>query len=181
MLRLGLFVTWVVICVAAVLHADCPPISRDETPPLYLELQTAKSAQEAQKISAKLWEIWLTAPDEPAQELLNDALGLREIGDYLTAIKILDRLIAYCPEYAEGHNQRAFMYFLVQNYGAALVDVDNALAKNSRHLGALTGKALILIALKRPSEADLVLRQALALNPWLAERRFLSGLGAQEL
>lgn len=181
MRRLGFFVIWVVIGAAQVAFARCPPISLDQTAPLYLELQTATSAEEARQISSKLWEIWLTAPDEPAQELLDEALGLRRVGDYLSAIKILDRLIAYCPDYSEGHNQRAFMYFLVQNYEAALFDVDNAVLKNPRHLGALTGKALILMALKRRGEADLVLRQALALNPWLSERRFLSGLGAQEL
>jgi hypothetical protein len=41
------------------------------------------------------------------------------------------------------------------------------------HLGALTGKALTLIAMDRRDEAQGVLRTALAINPWLSERALL--------
>jgi hypothetical protein len=41
------------------------------------------------------------------------------------------------------------------------------------HLGALTGKALTLIAMDRRDEAQDVLRAALAINPWLSERALL--------
>ncbi|WP_375281598.1 tetratricopeptide repeat protein [Pseudooctadecabacter sp.] len=42
-------------------------------------------------------------------------------------------------------------------------------------MGALTGKALTLIELDRNEEAQEVLRAALRINPWLAERALLDG------
>ena len=52
----------------------------------------------------------------------------------------------------------------------ALDDLDRALARSPEHLGALTGRAMALMALGRDSDALSDLRSALALNPWLKER-----------
>lgn len=41
------------------------------------------------------------------------------------------------------------------------------------HVAALSGKALTLIGMGRDKEAQIVLRAAHALNPWLSERRLL--------
>ncbi|MEL7462256.1 MAG: tetratricopeptide repeat protein, partial [Pseudomonadota bacterium] len=85
----------------------------------------------------------------------------------------LNRLVDYCPDYAEGYNQRAFAAFLQADYDAALADLDLALDRSPTHLGALSGKALTLMGMGRNDIAQDVLREALALNPWLPERRFL--------
>jgi len=50
------------------------------------------------------------------------------------------------------------------------------IALSPRHTGALTGRALTLMALGRTAEARADLLVALALNPWLPERRFLDQL-----
>ena len=39
------------------------------------------------------------------------------------ATDALDRLVEYCPNYAEGYNQRAFVSFLRQDFEAALVEL----------------------------------------------------------
>ena len=100
---------------------------------------------------------------------------------FVGAIDVLDRLVAYCPDYAEGWNQRAFVHFLRQDFEAALTDLDAAIALNPRHVGALSGKALTLIGLGRKAEAELALRAALALNPWLSERHLLEGLAGEDI
>jgi tetratricopeptide (TPR) repeat protein len=86
----------------------------------------------------------------------------------------LNRLIEYCPAYAEGYNQRAFTNYLQQDFEAALVDLDRALNILPTHVAALSGKALTLMGLGRSAEAQEVLRAALALNPWLQERALLA-------
>jgi len=83
--------------------------------------------------------------------------------------------VDYCPAYAEGYNQRAFVNFLRQNFAPALEDLDRALALSPRHIAALSGKALTLMGLGRDAEAQDVLRSALELNPWLNERHLLKG------
>jgi len=94
--------------------------------------------------------------------------------DLLGARDTLDQLVAYCPEYAEGYNQRAFARFLRADYQLALDDLDIALGLSPRHTGALTGKALTLIRLGRDPEAQAILREAVALNPWLNERALIT-------
>ena len=89
--------------------------------------------------------------------------------------------MAYCPDYAEGYNQRAFVSFLAHDFEAALVDLEATLALNPRHIGALSGKALTLIGLGRREDGQATLRAALALNPWLSERALLETPPGEEL
>jgi tetratricopeptide (TPR) repeat protein len=90
-------------------------------------------------------------------------------------------LIDYCPDYAEGYNQRAFVSFLTEDFEGALPDLDRTLELSPTHVGALAGKALTLLALSRQDEGQKVLKQALALNPWLSERALLSEPPGQDI
>ena len=171
------------LALASPALADCPPppdISQDEAR-LIAEIRVAPNDYAAQKISNQLWALWAKAPDEAAQALLDRGMAARVGYDFLGAIEAFDRLTAYCPDYAEGYNQRAFVNFLRQDYEAALVDLELAIERSPRHIAAIAGKALTLIGLKRDAEAQRVLREALALNPWLAERRYLTDPDATDL
>ena len=155
----------------------CPAVSDQSARAAELleGLQAAGSERAAAPYAAHLWEIWLTAPDAKAQEMLNTGIARREAFDFAGADEAFNALTAYCPGYAEGYNQRAFSRFLQQDYDAALTDLDLALQRAPEHIGALSGKALTLMGLGRDIEAQKVLRAALVLNPWLSERSLLSG------
>ncbi len=163
--------------------ADCPAapdIAAGETA-LFDRIAEAETEMAAREISGGLWELWTQAPDPAAQALLDRGMTARAAFDFLAAREALDRLVDYCPDYAEGWNQRAFVSFLTEDYAAALDDLEVALALNPRHVGALSGKALTLIGLERKAEAELALRAALALNPWLSERHLLPGLSGEDI
>ncbi len=147
---------------------------------LLAEVEVAKTEAAARVISDKMWELWTDAPDEVAQALLDRGMASRNGRNFIEALDAFNRLVAYCPDYAEGYNQRAFIKYLTRNFRAALPDLDRALAITPKHLGALSGKALSLMALGLKDEARRVLRQAVDLNPWLAERRLLERGGALE-
>jgi Flp pilus assembly protein TadD len=83
-------------------------------------------------------------------------------------------LVEYCPDYAEGYNQRAFASFLRRDYNAALVDLNKALEIMPNHIAALSGKGMTLMGMGRNEEGQEALRGALALNPWLAERALIT-------
>lgn len=139
------------------------------------QMQLAPNEGAAQALAGEMWELWLDAPDGVAQFMLDEGLAHLRYGDYAASRTVLSDLIEYCPNYAEGYNQRAYAAFLSFDFDAALVDLDIAIALQPAHLGALTGKARTLIELGRDDEAQEVLRAALAINPWLAERALLIG------
>ena len=157
--------------------ADCAPMpDRDDLKDeLYADLRLAPDQGAARVVSERLWAIWLTAPDSPAQQMLDEGLGRIQMGDLNGARSALSALIEYCPDYAEGYNQRAYAAFLSRDYPAALADLDLAIEREPRHLGALTGKALTLIGMGDVDAAQVPLRTALRLNRWLSERAYLTG------
>ena len=158
--------------MSAPAFASCPapPDITAEMDVLIAEIRAAPGEQSAREISGKMWQLWLQAPDAVAQEALDNGMRRRAEFDFLGALDHYDRLIAYCPDYAEGYNQRAFVHFLTENYKKALVDLDAALERSPRHVGVLSGRALTLMNLGRPEEARAQLIDALDINPWLSER-----------
>ncbi|WP_420584635.1 tetratricopeptide repeat protein [Ruegeria sp.] len=145
------------------------------------EIQQAENEQAARALSNQLWEFWTDAPDESAQAVLDRGMTRRNAWDLLGAIEDFDKLIAYCPSYAEGYNQRAFAHFLRQDFEAALPDLDRAIELSPNHVAAISGRALTLLGLQRIDEAREALQQALELNPWLSERHLLGPGGPLEL
>ena len=158
-------------------HADCPapPDISAAQNALLAEARSLPNGRQAREISNRLWELWAKAPDEVAQDLLDQGMAARASFNFVAATEALDRLVNYCPDYAEGYNQRAFVNFLREDYEAALVDLNLALERQPKHVAAMSGKALTLIGLGRDQEAQDVLREAVKLNPWIPEAGLLRG------
>lgn len=165
-------ITLSVLISGAALAETCPasPDLSGDLPALLLELQGAQDAAQAKQISGRLWALWSMAPNEQAQSILDAGLTRFRSYDYAGAVKEFDRLVAYCPAYAEGYNQRAFVNYLRQDYDTALVDLDRAIDLSPHHIGAVSGRALTLMGLGRTDEARSAMLAAIALNPWLPER-----------
>ncbi|MFY0660649.1 MAG: tetratricopeptide repeat protein [Shimia sp.] len=160
------------LTAGAVQASECPqaPDHSAAVDALIAQVQVADNQMTAQEISNDMWALWADAPDEAAQEILDRGMAKRSSWDLLGAREEFDRLVHYCPEYAEGYNQRAFVNFLQQDFEAALPDLNRAIELSPRHVAALSGRALILIGLGREAEAQDALAAALELNPWLPER-----------
>jgi len=153
--------------------AETCPVAADHSAQLsdiVSSLQLSRGAGEARVLTDQLWELWTDAPDQRAQSLLDQGMQQRSAFNLMASRNTLDQLVEYCPDYAEGYNQRAFSNYLQQNFEAALVDLDRAIALVPNHIAAISGRGLTLMGLGRHDEAQEALRAALALNPWLAER-----------
>ena len=172
------------ICLAApaVASAQCPELPpRSETHTrLMAEVANAGSEAEARALNNQLWEIWTTAPDQTAQEILRRGMERRASYDFAGALHDFATLIDYCPHYAEGYNQRAFVNFIRGNHQQALTDLERALQITPDHIGVISGMALTLMELGQLREGQVVLREALKLNPWLPERHRLIPLDQLE-
>lgn len=171
------------ILAAPAMAQTCPkgPDTAAERAAVIADLQKAKSAQEAAGLMTDFWMIQMRAPDIEAQAMLNAAVAQRNQGDLSASIDTLNRLIQRCPDYIEGYNQRAFDEYLAHKDKAALNDSNHVLARAADHIGALSGKALVLMRLGRIAEARQVLEKAVKLNPWLPERHLLTSPPGQSL
>lgn len=161
----------------------CPPnkdISEAETT-LYSRIQALPGGAGVGPLNSELWALWTDAPDMRAQDLLDDGMEALRLGDFGYAAQQLDALIDYCPDYAEGYNQRAFVHYLQLEFSPALEMLNAAEERSPRHTGVLTGKALTLIGMGREDEAQEPLQKAVALNPWLSERALLVEPPGQDL
>ena len=141
---------------------------------LIAEARSSEDEAAGRVVSGKMWQLWLQAPDEASQTVLDRGMEMRRSYDFSGAIKEFDALIAYCPEYSEGYNQRAFVHFLRNDYEKALPDLDTALELSPQHVAAQAGRALTLMNMGRLFEARRQMLIAVENNPWLSERALLS-------
>jgi tetratricopeptide (TPR) repeat protein len=157
-----------------VLAAACPDQDLSaEKDPLYELLLIAKSEPEGIALGKAIWDLYSTAPDAKAQDLLDRGVRYLQRGQFITSRKLLTELIEYCPDYAEGWNQRAFARYLDGDLDGALQDLTRTLEIEPRHFGALSGRGLTLLRQGRSILGHQALRDALKVNPWLNERHLL--------
>lgn len=172
--------------LAACLLALSSPLWADQCPtPMDISTQMAGLIQDANKattqsdgfsVTDRMWALWKKAPDARSQELLDIGLERREVGDLTGAFAAFAALVRYCPDYAEGYNQRAYVSFIRHDFDQALVDLNKALELSPNHIAAESGKALTLIGLGRKQEAYIVLKSAVRKNPWMHEKDLLKVL-----
>ncbi len=132
---------------------------------LFQKLQDVADPEDAGALEQEIWRIW-SEHDDPAVVLLmqqgRGAMGRR---DYASALRSFDQVVALQPEFAEGWNARATLFYFMGRYEASLADIAETLAREPRHFGALSGRGLVYVALE---EWDLALESfeaALAVNP----------------
>lgn len=161
---------------SAAFAQDCPAPAdvSAELEGLFAQAQNAKDFREGQAASDAMWKVWLRAPDDAAQAVLERGMAARSSFDFVEAYAQFTRLTEYCPDYAEGWNQRAYISFLREDYEAALVDLDRALQLQPRHVAAQSGRGLTLMNLGRIAEARKQMLEAVANNPWLSEKALLA-------
>ncbi|MFT5798677.1 MAG: hypothetical protein ACI84R_002745 [Candidatus Azotimanducaceae bacterium] len=115
--------TLIFVLLTPSLAFSCPDVQTDQVEQnrLYSGLRAASNEMNGRAVADQLWEIWITAPDEQSQELMDAGRERIRVADYERAEEIFDELIDYCTNYAEGWNQRAFVRYLRQDYGNGLV------------------------------------------------------------
>ena len=159
--------------VVALAECPAPPNHSGALANLINDANSAETEAQGKAISSQMWELWADAPDAAAQAILDRGMGRRSAFDLLGAIADFDTLVAYCPDYAEGYNQRAFANFLQGNFARAEVDLRKAIELSPNHVAARAGLALTYMQMDRVDEARAALEAALKLNPWLSERHLI--------
>jgi len=112
-----------------------------------------------------MWQVWSRSGDAEADRLLSVGVQQMNAGAPEAAIDTFSRVIRLRPEFAEGWNKRATVYYLVGEYQKSLSDCDEVMKRNRFHFGALSGYGMIYLQLGRLDKSLTYFEQALQINP----------------
>jgi len=114
-----------------------------------------------------IWDHWSNSGSPTADMLLQRGRVAIQTGRHEQAIDHFNDLIALYPNFAEGWNARATAYFVMEEYGQSIKDIEHTLSLEPRHFGAYSGLGVILERIDQKEEAMRAYRKAIELNPHL--------------
>lgn len=177
---------WVARIVAVALMGAVwgqPGWARQDDPKLdslFAALQSVERPADLSRIEIEIWRIWLDSGDATLDAVMADGIRAMNGGDHAGALVSFNVLVESAPDFAEGWNKRATLYWLMGDFEASVADIDATLALEPRHFGALSGLAMIRLAQRRHQDAYDALRRMLAVHPHAeGARRQLERLGRQ--
>src|ERR1700677_3917867 len=150
--------------------AKLPKIPADKTRGLEFLFGALKAAPDeisAKHVEARIWAIWLQTPSDTVALLMTRAKAAMDAQNSDVALKLLDSVVKLRPDYVEGWNRRATLYYLRNDYARSLEDIEQVLVREPRHFGALAGLGMIMQDLGDDKRALEAFRKALAVNPYL--------------
>lgn len=138
---------------------------------LFATLQKTQRPVLVQATQDMIWAIWTQSDDEGVQSLMNEGLAAMGANRLDVALSLFDQIVAQAPDFAEGWNKRATVHFMLGNLLQSITDVEETLALEPRHFGALSGLGQIYLLLGDESGALNAFEQALAMHPHLGGAR----------
>jgi tetratricopeptide (TPR) repeat protein len=136
---------------------------------LFSSLRSAANTEEADVIASEIWAIWHEADDPAAAQLMSNGVEAMNAGDAASALKSFNALTISTPDFAEGWNRRATLYYLLGDYDSSIADIEKTLSLEPRHFGALSGLALIREAQHKWFEALEALDKVSKIYPKMSE------------
>jgi len=134
---------------------------------LFEALKIAPDDESAKYIENRIWAIWFASGSDTANLLMARVKSAIDHKDVDLAIKLLNAIIDIKPDFIEAWNRRATLYYMKKDFGRALEDIREVLAREPRHFGALAGLGIILQEFGDDKRALDAFRRALAIHPHL--------------
>ncbi|MCB1385215.1 MAG: hypothetical protein KDJ80_04685 [Nitratireductor sp.] len=132
---------------------------------LFDQLGRETSPKAAKRTSRLIFMRMTDSGSDTIDLLMERAAEAMGNDDSAVALDLLDQVIALAPDYAEGWNRRATLYFTMKRFGRSISDVEQVLTLEPRHFGALSGLAVMLQAVDRDREALTVWYRLLEIYP----------------
>ena len=136
---------------------------------LFQRLAEADTSSRAERIAANIQRRLLRSGSPTIDLLMTQSAKAIDEKAFGVALDLLDAVIRLKPDFAEGWNRRATVYFIREDFGASLADIERVLQLEPRHWGALSGLAMILVQIDRDEDALAAIDGALAVHPHLEE------------
>ncbi|MEM1307806.1 MAG: tetratricopeptide repeat protein [Pseudomonadota bacterium] len=134
---------------------------------LFARLKTASDKRAGNTIEREIWRTWMTTGNVELDFLLRQSQIALQEGGVEEAVGALDRVVELAPDFAEGWNRRATLYYMMGRFPESVADIQQTLSLEPRHFGALSGLGMILMAEKKWGSALEAFEKAYEVNPWL--------------
>ena len=144
---------------------------------LFEQLAVTTSDEEASNITREIWQRWTVNDDPNVSQLMQIGVRALNHSTYRKALQSFDRVIEIAPEFAEGWNKRATLYYHIKEYRRSMDDIKKTLRLEPRHFGAWSGLGLVSIAQENYAGALAAFKKALSINPHIPNiRRYVQKL-----
>jgi tetratricopeptide (TPR) repeat protein len=120
---------------------------------------------------SSMWQVWSRSGDPTIDRLFATGLEQMNARQGEQAVETFSEIIRRKPDFAEGWNKRATVYYLLGEYQKSLADCDEVMKRNPYHFGALSGYGMIYMQLDQPAIALEYFERALRVNPNLESTR----------
>lgn len=134
---------------------------------LFGQLLTTDDFVKANGLVGEIWRIWTESGNEQVDALMTDGMNAMQVGDWRRALIAFDEVVQLAPDFAEGWNKRATVYYYAGRYTESLADVKRTLDLEPRHFGALSGRGLIYLDTGDLPNALEAFEHALDTNPYM--------------
>jgi tetratricopeptide (TPR) repeat protein len=111
---------------------------------LYAHLATAADEQAAAPHVEAIERIWLSPGSDTVLALMERALHAASHERPDLALNLLDAVVNIAPDFAEGFNRRAYVFYTLGDRERALGDLRRVLALDPNHFKAIDGFAQIM-------------------------------------
>ena len=112
-----------------------------------------------------LWLLWSRSGDAEIDRRMARGIDEMHAGRLADSVATFSEIIKRKPDFAEGWNRRATVYYLAGEYQKSVADCDEVLKRNPQHFGALSGLGQIYFKLKDYERSLAWFRRALEVNP----------------
>ena len=132
---------------------------------LFAQLAKETKTSSANVIVRRIWSNWTDSGSATINGLMNFSKQSMDKRKFAEAEDLLDQIVTLAPDYSEGWNRRATLYFLMREYGKSIRDIEQTLRYEPRHFGALAGLGMILQQLGNKKKALETWYKLLAIYP----------------
>jgi tetratricopeptide (TPR) repeat protein len=132
---------------------------------LFDALKVAPDSESAKYVENRIWSMWLATDSDTTTLLMSRVKTAVDAKDMDLGIKLLSAIIEIRPDYIEGWNRRATLYYMKKDFEHSIADIQQVLKREPRHFGALSGLGMIFQEIGDDKHALEAFRRALAVYP----------------
>ena len=132
---------------------------------LFATLSSTSDLTTIRATENEIWEIWFAHPNNDVEQLMQMGVDRMNGNRQPEAMLIFNELIGSFPSYAEAWNRRATLHYVLGNYEESISDIENVLALEPRHFGALSGLGLVYLRINQLTKAKQAFEALIEVHP----------------